>query len=262
MGNGIYVSRLDTDDWEPDEDVGGSAHMLFDESDASKVGLWRSDPGPTRGPSDPVVLPARETIVVLEGTVRVSVDDATNLDSGAGGHGVDAGGVEHRVGRRSRLQGDLGLLLVPRSRYAPRSKTRLAARPFNATAIRIIEKPTTNRIVADSVDDRRESESDPRIHLDREGGRGRARREERDDELVERQGEGDQRARDDPRAGSTGTSRGRTWRPCSLPGPAPPPRPNDRSSRAGCARSRPRRSWRRRRVRRRSCAVRARRRRT
>ena len=84
MGNGIYVSRVDTDDWEPDEEVGGSAHMLFDEGDASKVGLWRSDPGPTRGPSDPVVLPARETIVVLEGTVRVSVDDATNLDLGPG----------------------------------------------------------------------------------------------------------------------------------------------------------------------------------
>jgi len=83
-GNGIYVSRTDTEEWEPDDEVGGSAHMLFDEGDTSKVGLWRADPGPPRGPSDPVVLPARETIVVLEGTVRVGIDGETDLDLGPG----------------------------------------------------------------------------------------------------------------------------------------------------------------------------------
>ena len=61
--------------------MGGAAHVLFDESDVSKVGLWRADDGDARGPSAPVVLPARETIVVLEGAVRV-VDEATDLDLG------------------------------------------------------------------------------------------------------------------------------------------------------------------------------------
>jgi uncharacterized cupin superfamily protein len=85
IGNGIYVSRTDTDVWEPDDEVGGSAHMLFDESDGSKVGLWQADAGPARGPSDPVVLPARETIVVLEGAVRIGIDGAADLDLGPGG---------------------------------------------------------------------------------------------------------------------------------------------------------------------------------
>ena len=71
IGHGIYLSRIDTEEWEPDDEVGGAAHMLFDESDVSKVGLWRADEGGPRGPSDPVGLPARETIVVLEGAVRV-----------------------------------------------------------------------------------------------------------------------------------------------------------------------------------------------
>jgi uncharacterized cupin superfamily protein len=84
IGDGIYVSRIDADEWEPDVEVGGSAHMLFDEHDESKVGLWRSDDGPARGPSDPVVLPARETIVVLEGSVHVGIDGATDLDLGPG----------------------------------------------------------------------------------------------------------------------------------------------------------------------------------
>ena len=83
-GSGIFLSRTDTDDWEPDVEVGGSAHMLFDESDDSKVGLWRADPSPPRGPSEPVLLPARETIIVLEGTVRVGVDGATDLALGPG----------------------------------------------------------------------------------------------------------------------------------------------------------------------------------
>ena len=84
IGNGIFVSRTSTDEWEPDEEVGGSAHMLFDEGDTSRSGLWRADRAAARGPSEPVVLPARETIVVLEGAVRVGVDGATDLDLGAG----------------------------------------------------------------------------------------------------------------------------------------------------------------------------------
>ena len=93
VGTGIFLSRTDPDEWEPDVEVGGSSHMLFDEGDASKVGLWRADAGPPRGPSDPVLLPARETIVVLEGVVRVGVDGETDLTLGAGDMASMPGGA-------------------------------------------------------------------------------------------------------------------------------------------------------------------------
>lgn len=82
METGVYVSRTDTDEWEPDEEVGGSAHMLFDEGDESKVGLWRAEPGPV-SPTE-VELPTRETIIVLEGTVRIGIDGASTLELGPG----------------------------------------------------------------------------------------------------------------------------------------------------------------------------------
>ena len=80
-GNGVYRSRTDTQDWEPDDEVGGQAHMLFDLG-ATKAGLWRAEPDHTRGPAE-VPIPARETIVVLEGSVRIGVDGAPH-DLGAG----------------------------------------------------------------------------------------------------------------------------------------------------------------------------------
>ncbi|MGH2635804.1 MAG: cupin domain-containing protein [Actinomycetota bacterium] len=72
VGGGVYVSRTDTQEWEPDDEVGGSAHMLFDLG-ATKAGLWRAE-GDERGDPVDVEIPARETIVVLEGAVRVGVD--------------------------------------------------------------------------------------------------------------------------------------------------------------------------------------------
>jgi uncharacterized cupin superfamily protein len=70
--DGVYRSRTTTDAWEPDDEVGGSAHTLFDHG-ATKAGLWRAGPGGGRGPTE-VEVPARETILVLEGSVRVTID--------------------------------------------------------------------------------------------------------------------------------------------------------------------------------------------
>ncbi len=70
--DGVYASRTTTDAWEGDDEVGGSAHMLFDHG-ATKAGLWRSAPGAGGGPTE-VEIPARETILVLEGSVRVTID--------------------------------------------------------------------------------------------------------------------------------------------------------------------------------------------
>lgn len=71
-GGGVYFSGADARDWQPDLDVGGSNHMLFDRG-ATMAGLWRADPDATRG-SVEVEIPARETILVLEGSVRVTID--------------------------------------------------------------------------------------------------------------------------------------------------------------------------------------------
>lgn len=78
----IYCSRSDARTWAADTDVGGSAHMLFDH-DRAKAGLWRADPGDHRGLVE-VEIPARETILVVEGRVRVSIDRGAPYDLGPG----------------------------------------------------------------------------------------------------------------------------------------------------------------------------------
>jgi uncharacterized cupin superfamily protein len=83
-GEGIYVSRVDPGDWKPDLDIGGQAHMLFEEPDGSTVGLWRSDPAEPSGPADAVEIPLRETILVLQGSVRIGIDDREPLELGEG----------------------------------------------------------------------------------------------------------------------------------------------------------------------------------
>jgi uncharacterized cupin superfamily protein len=80
MGDGIYVSRIDTDEWTKDPDVGGSAHLLFEEDDGTTAGLWRADPDDAPGPAPDVEIPLRETVLVLEGQVRVRVDGRPPLE--------------------------------------------------------------------------------------------------------------------------------------------------------------------------------------
>ncbi len=72
LGTAVYRSRTDPPAWEPDLDIGGWAHMLFDH-DQTKAGLWKAEPG---GPAGQVEarIPARETILVLEGSVCVAID--------------------------------------------------------------------------------------------------------------------------------------------------------------------------------------------
>lgn len=75
----VYLSRQTTRDWVADEEVGGAAHMLFDHDDRSKAGLWRADPDERRGLVE-VTIPARETLLVLEGSVRVAIDRGEPYD--------------------------------------------------------------------------------------------------------------------------------------------------------------------------------------
>ena len=84
LGEGVYVSRIDPEDWDRDPDVGGRVHLLFEEPDGSTVGLWRTDPQDPPGPGDAVEIPLRETILVLQGSVRIGIDDRELLDLGTG----------------------------------------------------------------------------------------------------------------------------------------------------------------------------------
>lgn len=84
LGGGVFVSRVDSDEFEveADEEVGGFTHTLFDDG-ASSAGLWKpgSDVGdfPKTG-----ALPARETIVVLVGSVRIEIEGGPTLNLGVG----------------------------------------------------------------------------------------------------------------------------------------------------------------------------------
>ena len=67
----VYHSPAAGREWQPDQDVGGFNHMLFDDG-RSMAGIWRADPEANGGPVS-VPIPARETIVVLAGSVSVTV---------------------------------------------------------------------------------------------------------------------------------------------------------------------------------------------
>ena len=82
LGDGIYVSRVDSDEFEPDDEAGGYVHMLF-EDDVAMAGLWKPDPE-VSGSYPGLVLPARETIVVLAGSVRIEIEDGPTLDLNEG----------------------------------------------------------------------------------------------------------------------------------------------------------------------------------
>ena len=67
---GVFLSNLATDDWEPDPEVGGETHMLCSE-DGTEAGLWRLAES-TKDPT-PFTLDRRETLLVLEGSVRIEI---------------------------------------------------------------------------------------------------------------------------------------------------------------------------------------------
>ena len=82
LGGGIYVSRVDSDDFEPDDAGGGFGHLLVEE-DAAMAGLWTPDAA-VGGSYASVVLPARETIVVVAGSVRIEVENGPTLELAVG----------------------------------------------------------------------------------------------------------------------------------------------------------------------------------
>ena len=113
LGGGVYVSRVDSDEYEPDDEVGGFVHTLFEDGETA-AGLWKigSD---VSGGAHGHELPARETVVVLEGSVRIEIQDGPDARSESGRHGVDAERRRHELAPVAGLQGGLVLLLGARA---------------------------------------------------------------------------------------------------------------------------------------------------
>jgi uncharacterized cupin superfamily protein len=76
---GVFVSSISTDDWVPDEDR-GEMHVLC-EGVSVEAGLTRFTES-----TQPVewTPPERETILVLEGAVRIEMTDGPTLELGVG----------------------------------------------------------------------------------------------------------------------------------------------------------------------------------
>jgi uncharacterized cupin superfamily protein len=73
---GVYRSNVDSDEWRADPDVGGEVQVFVDRQD-SNVGMSRYlvDPGPVSWTPS-----VRETLLVLEGSVRIDIEGGPSID--------------------------------------------------------------------------------------------------------------------------------------------------------------------------------------
>jgi uncharacterized cupin superfamily protein len=77
---GVFVSSVLTDDWQPDPEVGGEMHVLV-EGPTAFAGMSRFT---TTTDLETWTVPVRETIVVLEGAVRIEIQDGPTLELNVG----------------------------------------------------------------------------------------------------------------------------------------------------------------------------------
>jgi uncharacterized cupin superfamily protein len=77
----VFVSNLDADGWEHDEETGGLVHLLRAD-EAVQAGLWK--PGAVAGKVIEIELVADETLLVLNGSGQLQVDSGPTLELGPG----------------------------------------------------------------------------------------------------------------------------------------------------------------------------------
>jgi len=78
---GVFVSRVEADDWQHDEETGGLVHLLRAD-ETVQAGLWK--PGAVAGKPIDVELVADETLLVLDGSGQLQVDGGPSLELRAG----------------------------------------------------------------------------------------------------------------------------------------------------------------------------------
>ncbi len=74
---GVFVSKVSTRDWEADPEVGGEVHVLCD-AGGVQAGLSRFQ----QTPAQPISFKSdkRETIIILEGAVRIEIAGGATLE--------------------------------------------------------------------------------------------------------------------------------------------------------------------------------------
>lgn len=78
---GVFVTSTSTTDWEPDPEVPGTEMHTFVEADGVAAGMTRILSAPEAIPWTP---PRRETLLVLEGSVRIEIEEGPTLELGVG----------------------------------------------------------------------------------------------------------------------------------------------------------------------------------
>jgi uncharacterized cupin superfamily protein len=78
----VFVSDIETEDFEPNPEIGGETHILRD-SEGLQAGLWRVPAGASWEPFT-FTLEQHETILILEGRVRIQITNGASLDLAAG----------------------------------------------------------------------------------------------------------------------------------------------------------------------------------
>jgi hypothetical protein len=80
LGGGIYVSRVDSDEYEPDDEVGGFTHTLFEDGETA-AGLWKIE-SDVNGGAQGHELPAR--VEIQDGpTLDLRQGDMASMPKGA-----------------------------------------------------------------------------------------------------------------------------------------------------------------------------------
>jgi uncharacterized cupin superfamily protein len=73
---GVFVSKIDTNEWAFDPEVGGEMHVLVEAEDGyAGMSRFVTDTG-----SVSWTLPEREVLLVLEGAARIEIDGGPTLD--------------------------------------------------------------------------------------------------------------------------------------------------------------------------------------
>jgi uncharacterized cupin superfamily protein len=91
LGDGVFISRVTTDDFEPDLDIPGTEqHVLYAGAEFS-AGMSRIA---ADGGSITWILPQREVLLVLEGTAQIQITDGPTLNLRAGDMATIPAGVE------------------------------------------------------------------------------------------------------------------------------------------------------------------------
>jgi uncharacterized cupin superfamily protein len=91
VNDGVFVSSVRTDDFEPDPEVPGTEqHVLYD-SGAVSAGFSRVV---AQGPPIRWTLPTREFVCVVEGAARIEIENGPTLELGAGDIASIPGGAE------------------------------------------------------------------------------------------------------------------------------------------------------------------------